>query len=89
MDKPSDYIPTTSDLEAFRAQNSRRGHNAPQTRRKLLTGQLKYVYGHYMEIIAYDKPYNLLQSIKQKMIYNGYKKENLIITSRSGNAHSL
>lgn len=70
-----------SDLEAFIRVHNGYGSNTLPKKRSSNRGVLKYVCGAYEEVIQYDKPFALLNHIRNKMINEGYKKNHLIIVS--------
>jgi len=76
----TEYKPTQAELDAF--IRDKNGYSKPMAMiktEKPKNGKLVYVLGNYVEVILNDKPFNLLQSQKAKMIKQGYKKENLFI----------
>ena len=78
--KPTDYIPTQKDIELFKQQNYKGSVYKPVEKRKSSNGTLILKQGDRVTTVKYDAPFALLQHIKQDMIRQGYRKEELIIT---------
>jgi len=75
-----DYQPTQSELKAFIKSNL--GYSEPSKplkKVKATHGSLVLIEGINRTIIKNDLPIALLNSIKTKMVIEGYKKKNLKI----------
>lgn len=65
-------------LEQFKKQQYKT-HFSSTSRVKQTNGSLIHKQGNNVTIVENDKPFALLQHIRNKMIKQGYKKEHLII----------
>lgn len=69
---------TDKDLGDFKRQQYKT-HYSSNPKVKPTNGSLIHKQGNIETIIENDKPFALLQHIKNNMIRNGYKREHLII----------
>ena len=79
------YKPTQLEIKEF-AIHKKYGVNinnqtSVKPKKKPTNGKLMYEDGNYKELVpgTYDKPMALLNSIKSKMVANGYDKKKLKI----------